>query len=191
MAAEQYSVALTFSDYTGGNDVSSFFPIFAETLTPADYSENFLFSFRTIDFSKFAGMDFHIAFNHHQPVGQDMFKMMIDDIEITYFAVPPDSDIEVIAPQWNSSLSANYPNPFNPTTTIAFDLAVSGHVSIEVFNIRGQKITTLVNDEFNAGPHTVNWNGIDSQGRSVSSGIYFYRMTIDDFSATRKMILMK
>jgi archaellum component FlaG (FlaF/FlaG flagellin family) len=159
--------------------------IFSETLGQA----NFTWQQRTIDITKFAGQSFHLAWRHHNAV--DQFIIKLDDIELVYGLSPDEiSDSDKIVVK-KSSLAANYPNPFNPTTTISFDLAVSGHVSIDVFNIRGQKVTTLVNDEFNAGPHTVNWNGVDSNGRSVSSGIYFYRMTTDDFTSTRKMILMK
>jgi hypothetical protein len=189
-AAEQYSVLFQYDEYTEGDDVSGFSPIFTETLTPADYNADFLYSFRTFDISKFQGMTFQLAFNHHQPHGQDMFKMAIDDIEVAFTLEGEVSNNDFVVAR-RSTLGANFPNPFNPTTTIAFDLAVSGHVSIDVFNIKGQKVTTLVNDEFTAGPHTVNWNGEDSNGRSVSSGIYFYRMTTEGFTSTRKMIMMK
>jgi len=88
-------------------------------------------------------------------------------------------------------LKVNYPNPFNPTTTIAFDLAKEGAVSIDIYNIKGQKVKTLVNDVRAAGFYKVVWNGQDSAGRDVSSGIYFYRMRTEGYSSVRKMLLMK
>ncbi|MCP4566854.1 MAG: T9SS type A sorting domain-containing protein [FCB group bacterium] len=89
------------------------------------------------------------------------------------------------------ALSQNYPNPFNPVTTIEFSLPHSGYVSLDVFDIVGRKVTTLVADQMSAGVKKIIWNGIDSQGRAVASGVYFYRLRQDDIIETRKMILTK
>jgi hypothetical protein len=90
-----------------------------------------------------------------------------------------------------TQLFGNYPNPFNPDTTISFDLAEQGLVTIDVFNIRGQKVKTLVRDSFVTGHHSVVWNGTDAKGKQVSSGLYFYRMRTPNYISTRKMILLK
>ena len=90
-----------------------------------------------------------------------------------------------------SSLKANYPNPFNPSTSISFDLATAGNVKLEIYNIKGQKVKTLINDIYTSGTHTVEWNGIDDLNNPLSSGIYLYKMTTEDHSETRKMLLMK
>ena len=90
-----------------------------------------------------------------------------------------------------TGLKGNYPNPFNPDTKISFSLAEPGHVSLEVYNSKGQRVKTLVNDYLNTGDHSVVWNGRDEANRAVSSGIYFYRMQNGTFTSTRKMILMK
>ena len=90
-----------------------------------------------------------------------------------------------------SGLRGNYPNPFNPNTRISFFVASKGQVQIDVFNIRGQKIKSLVNDFYNVGHHNVTWNGTDDNGSVVSSGVYLYRMQIGDFSETRRMVMMK
>jgi len=100
-------------------------------------------------------------------------------------------DIDVVAPPAVTVLKSNYPNPFNPSTTIAFDVANAGYVSIEVYNIKGQRVRTLVNDNYVAGRHTVVWNGDDTAGRQVGSGVYFYRMTTPEYSSVKKMLLMK
>jgi len=89
------------------------------------------------------------------------------------------------------ALSQNYPNPFNPTTQIAYQVPNPGHVTIEVFNLVGQKVQTLVDDYCGAGNHVAIWHGTDGAGRSVSSGVYFYRMTADGFVMSRKMMLVK
>ena len=92
-------------------------------------------------------------------------------------------------------LAQNFPNPFNPQTEISFKLANKADVQLEIFNILGQKISTLVNDRMAAGAHSVVWKGTNSNGDLANSGVYFYRITVKSgqsvSSASRKMILMK
>lgn len=90
-----------------------------------------------------------------------------------------------------TQLFGNYPNPFNPETTISFELAEQSNVIIEVFNIKGQKVKTLVRDSYTPGHHSVVWSGTDNHGKSVSSGVYFYKMSTPSQSTTRKMLLLK
>jgi hypothetical protein len=101
--------------------------------------------------------------------------------------VSSDEDIIPIA----SQLIGNYPNPFNPTTTIKFTTANTVNTKIVIYNIKGQKVKTLANNRFNAGTHQVLWNGKDENGKPVTSGIYFYKMNSGKFISTKKMILMK
>ncbi|MDD2361286.1 MAG: T9SS type A sorting domain-containing protein [Syntrophaceticus schinkii] len=88
-------------------------------------------------------------------------------------------------------LSQNYPNPFNPETNISFVLANDMQTRLDIYNIRGQKITTLFNGEMAKGKHTLQWNGTDAQSRKVASGIYFSRLTTPEGSFSQKMMLMK
>ncbi|MGD1047642.1 MAG: FlgD immunoglobulin-like domain containing protein, partial [Candidatus Krumholzibacteriaceae bacterium] len=90
-----------------------------------------------------------------------------------------------------SALLQNYPNPFNPATELAFDLASAGHVTIQIFDVTGRLVVTLVNARVEAGRHRVVWNGQDARGSAVPSGIYFYRMRASGYEATRKMILVR
>jgi len=90
-----------------------------------------------------------------------------------------------------TKLQANYPNPFNPSTTIDFTVAKTSAVKIEVFNVKGQLVKRLIDDTFVKGTHSVEWNGLSEQGKSVGSGVYFYRMQTEGRSETRKMVLMK
>jgi hypothetical protein len=92
---------------------------------------------------------------------------------------------------YSHSLSQNYPNPFNPSTTISFSLAGPEHVTLTVFNLLGQKVSELVNQDLQAGVHAVEWNGRDQEGRDISSGVYFYRMRTDRQSETKMMLLLK
>ena len=88
-------------------------------------------------------------------------------------------------------LGQNYPNPFNPSTLIKFSVEHKTMVNISVFNILGQKVYTLVDDEVDAGVYEERWEGIDDNGDQVASGIYFYKMYTSDYVETRKMVLMR
>lgn len=91
----------------------------------------------------------------------------------------------------NYTLSQNYPNPFNPTTLIKFSIPKDDFVTIKVYDIIGQEITTLFSGYTKAGTHTLSWNGMDRNGKQVSSGSYIYRMTAGEYSQSKKMIYMK
>ena len=88
-------------------------------------------------------------------------------------------------------LYQNYPNPFNPTTTIKYQLPENSKVELTVYNLKGQKVKQLVSEQLSAGRHSVVWNGKDNNNKSVSSGIYFYKLKTANFEKTRKMILLK
>jgi flagellar hook capping protein FlgD len=90
------------------------------------------------------------------------------------------------------TLSQNFPNPFNPSTTISFTASdVSSSTTLSIYNVKGELVKTLVNDVLTVGTHSVIWNGMDGNGKSQPSGMYFYRLQNADKSITRKMILMK
>jgi hypothetical protein len=104
------------------------------------------------------------------------------------------SEYDEISAYFTNSLLGNFPNPFNPETSIRFQVAGDRrqeYVTIEVFNIRGQKVRGLLSEIIEAGYHAVVWDGRDHSGVSVGSGIYFYRMTISDFVETRRMVLLR
>ena len=90
-----------------------------------------------------------------------------------------------------TSLIGNYPNPFNPNTAISFNLKTAGNVELSIYNIKGQKVTNLVQENLLAGSHMVEWNGTDESGNNAASGIYFYRLHTSRYTSTKKMILMK
>ncbi|MFA7057756.1 MAG: choice-of-anchor J domain-containing protein, partial [Candidatus Cloacimonadales bacterium] len=125
-----------------------------------------------------------------QCISTDAFILMIDNFRIDSTDDGSDNDDVVIVPQVNA-LSQNYPNPFNPETSISFSMQDAGKVSLDIYNIKGQKVKTLLNDHREAGTHNIVWNGTDDNNKNVSSGIYFYRMKNGKFSSTKKMILMK
>ncbi len=88
-------------------------------------------------------------------------------------------------------LGQNYPNPFNPSTTFEFALPQRSQVMIEVFNVLGQKVVTLAEGDYAAGRYQVTWDGTDNSGGPVASGIYFYKMLANNYSATKKLLLLK
>jgi hypothetical protein len=89
------------------------------------------------------------------------------------------------------SLDQNYPNPFNPSTEIQFEIPRSGLVSLEIFNILGQKVRQLLADRLERGRHKVTWDGKNDDGDELANGVYFYRITAGDFTDSRKMILLR
>jgi len=104
----------------------------------------------------------------------------------------PGDDPVIEAPPAVTSLHQNVPNPFNPTTKISFDLARNGQVKLQVFNVAGHLVKTLVDGAMPAKRgHEVVWNGLDEAGNRVPSGVYFYQLVTDELTATKKMALLK
>ncbi|UCD93623.1 MAG: T9SS type A sorting domain-containing protein, partial [Candidatus Zixiibacteriota bacterium] len=89
------------------------------------------------------------------------------------------------------ALHQNYPNPFNAVTQIIYELPQASHVKIEIRNIMGQRVATLIDKVEDAGVHRVQWDGLDQSGSEAASGIYIYRLEVDDFVASKKMTLLK
>ena len=121
------------------------------------------------------------------------------DLDILFDAeyMPVSTDENEITSSF-AFLSQNFPNPFNPSgagrspeTTIEYSIKEDSNVLIEIFNTKGQKVKTLIDDFRDAGYHTVIWNGKDNQNKPVSSGLYFYRLKSNSFSQIRKMLLLK
>ncbi len=99
-------------------------------------------------------------------------------------------DMEELSPD-SYTLSHNYPNPFNPSTTINYTLQRRAHVNITIYNLLGQRINTIVEEVKAAGEHTTRWDGKDYDGKPVATGIYLYRIKAGDFSESKKMLLLK
>ncbi len=89
------------------------------------------------------------------------------------------------------SLKQNYPNPFNPNTTIEFDLDKSSNVSIDIYSINGELVKSILSNNLSVGNHKINWDGSSDSGTRLSSGVYFYKLTVDNTSITKKMLLLK
>jgi len=114
-----------------------------------------------------------------------------DDVLIPVSLTVTGVDAEVNLPVLHTKLNNNYPNPFNPVTKISYSVKEPVNVTMEIYNIRGQLVKGLVNEVKETGNYTILWNGTNNSNKSVSSGVYFYKMKTQNYNSTKKMILMK
>lgn len=179
-ASAQYIDEFQVAVSTTGTDVADFTVISEGNVTaPVEANE---FSY---DLSAYDGQNIRVAIHC---VSNDKFLFYVDDFVVNGGSV--DNNENSVNPVV-TALGDNYPNPFNPETTISFNMKNAGQVSLNVYNIKGQKVKALVNEVKEAGTHTVVWNGKDNSGAQVASGVYFYRMTNGNYTSTKKMVLMK
>jgi hypothetical protein len=119
----------------------------------------------------------------------DIFVLDNGMLKLASMYVPPVS-VESIQPS-TISIIKNYPNPFNPSTSIEFSLPVSGKANLIIYDIMGRNVRKLLSGQVSAGTRTVLWDGRDDSGKAVSSGVYFARLTMGKNVAVRKMLMMK
>ena len=133
---------------------------------------------------------FHSIVVVQTPEGSAEGELYFDDAQ-TNVLVGLDESSEIVKPE-SYSLAQNFPNPFNPSTTIKFSLPEQAKVSIIIYNALGQQVRSLiVDEEFSSGIYAKVWNGKNDLGLRVPSGVYFYRISTDSFSDTKKMVLLK
>ena len=101
------------------------------------------------------------------------------------------TELEHITNITSFSLFQNYPNPFTPKTNITFELNQSGRASVDIFNVKGQLVKTLIDKHLYEGKHNVVWDGSDANHKQVGSGIYFYKVTVDGQQYSKQMIMLK
>lgn len=132
---------------------------------------------------------FYFSFDFSQVTSQINRDSMIADA-VVWFGTPTGIDQDVISPQF--TLRQNYPNPFNPNTTIEFATSMkNAETNITIYNSKGEKVRTLINQTLPKGSHKVVWDGKDDNQNSVSSGIYIYKFRNGNIAKTKKMILTK
>lgn len=122
---------------------------------------------------------------------QDSYEFMFSEILYLNFSEGTDAGESELIPGFSAILKQNYPNPFNPNTNISFILEEPERVEIEIFNLKGQKIRTLVSGSYESGEFIVNWNGKNDDNRDEASGVYFYKMSTNNSSQMKKMILLR
>ncbi len=124
-----------------------------------------------------------LAFDPYLNTGQDTSDSL--------FTIQDEATGADDTPRYTNSLKQNYPNPFNGTTTIEFSLAVSGRVTIKIFDVSGRLVKTLLDGSRNAGDHTLIWRGRDDKDNHTSSGVYFVRIKAGRYTRTRKIIYLR
>ena len=100
------------------------------------------------------------------------------------------TDDEIAMPN-RFELKGNYPNPFNPSTKIAYSIDMNSKVNVKIYSLLGEEITSLFSGDVNPGTHEVQWNGVDNVGVAVASGVYIYRVEANNQALTGKMMLLK
>ena len=129
-----------------------------------------------------------VAYNgYSQSVLIDLPKMAL--VVLQKGGVQTGSD-DPLTPALNR-LEQNFPNPFNPATTIAFSLAETGKVSVRVYDVSGRLVRSLVDGTLPGGRHEIRWNGTNARGEAAASGVYFYQLITDHLSQTRRMVLLR
>ncbi|MFO8144247.1 MAG: carboxypeptidase regulatory-like domain-containing protein [Candidatus Syntrophosphaera sp.] len=144
---------------------------------PTDWTE-YTYDISSYDGDVYAGI---------QCVSNDAFIFFVDDVLVTGGTPNDDPNAPVVA----TELRGNYPNPFNPETTIRYSVKEAMPVTLNIYNVKGQLVKTLVKDVREAGNYSVVWNGRDNNNQTVSSGVYYFKMNAGKYSNTKKMILMK
>jgi hypothetical protein len=144
-----------------------------------------------MDGTTFGGSGNYTPEGHFHTGLKDRMNLM--DNVMTYFGKTPTGEgTGIEASGVGNALSQAYPNPFNPVTKIAYSIAEAGPVAIEVYNVAGRVVRTLLDEEFEAGTSGhVTWDGRDDAGERCASGVYFYRIQAPGFAASRKMIMLK
>ena len=152
------------------------------------YSSQIDWTWDTFDLSAYSGpvlLRFRFASNEQY----GFTGWYIDDISITTEQATGEEDIPS-APAVNA-LRSVYPNPFNPSTTIVYEVSRRSPVQLKIYDVSGRAVRTLVSDSFDPGVKKAVWDGRDDRGNTVSSGVYFCRLKIGIYTATARLVLLR
>ncbi len=141
--------------------------------------------YKSIEYT--AEQSFRYVDHHVDPGVTYHYYIAVEDRDGRYLS--PTSTVSI--PVLDTVLRQNYPNPFNPVTMIPFDISAPAHVTLTIYNIRGQAVRTLVDESMTARSYARPWDGRNDAGQSVSSGVYFYKLVAGDYQDVRKLVLMK
>ncbi len=158
-------------------------PNFVPT-SPEDWANNV-----NVDLTDWAGeTSLRLKFESYNNLAS---RIYLDDINIAATLITDNAEDDISPFNGNLLVNKNYPNPFNPQTTISFDLKNREDVEVSIYNLKGQLVKTLLNKRLASGNHKLVWNGRNSNNEVVASGLYLYRIKTDSQSVNKKMILMK
>ncbi len=145
--------------------------------------------------AEFGRVEFEVLGEEPLVLSEQDLNFIIADLEVVGGGLRSFSPIRLerneVQPTYRFELAQNVPNPFNPHTTIAYSLASDAEVRLEIFDVRGARVKSLINGHETTGVHRVRWDGTNDRGSRVSSGIYFYRLIAGSFKSTRKMVLLR
>ncbi|MCK4656035.1 MAG: T9SS type A sorting domain-containing protein, partial [candidate division Zixibacteria bacterium] len=125
------------------------------------------------------------------PLADSLQRLLLFRAVGRYEAYTPPIDKMAESLPERFTFNQNYPNPFNPSTTFNFALPRYAHVTLCVYNVLGQKVATVINQNYPSGRHSYEWNGEDGRGQTLSSGVYFARFVAGEFASTKKMVVVK
>ncbi|RKY54770.1 MAG: hypothetical protein DRP89_04590, partial [Candidatus Neomarinimicrobiota bacterium] len=131
-----------------------------------------------------------LSYNSEDPDVSNIGQFYFDDLRIVTFKPVGIGALNETFPE-SYTLEQNYPNPFNPTTTISFNLPKPTYIRLEIYNLLGKKIRTLVKNYYPAGHWTVTWNSKNNNGERVPTGIYFYYLYTPNCTLVKRMMLLK
>ncbi|MGB8330845.1 MAG: FlgD immunoglobulin-like domain containing protein, partial [Polyangiales bacterium] len=143
----------------------------------------------------FGRVEFEVLGEDPLVLSEEDLEFLIADLEVVGGGLRSFSPLRLekaeVQPTYHFELAQNVPNPFNPTTTIAYSLASDSDVALAIFDVRGARVKTLASGRETTGIHRVPWDGTDDRGVRVSSGVYFYRLIAGTFKSTKKMVLLR
>jgi len=177
LATTQYGQeALMYPDYEGDSYVAGI---------QSEQDNSTLHKARTV------WLGFSFMYVRDADVSSPIMRNVLFNEIYEWFQGTPNPDITPADVPAMYRLAQNFPNPFNPTTRIAFDIPKKGHVSLKIYNVAGQLVKTLVDDVLEAKHHEYEWTGTNNAGVKVASGVYFYSIEADNFTSTKKMVLLR
>ena len=181
--------------FPGSTDKQFYSPILLSTNAPAAYS-GFVVGGPTsfVQIPDSAGLTNDSVLIQIDPSGLDVgwyVDTVVFDVSGISRSVRLAVTLQVNTSDSSITNTSNFPNPFNPTTTIVFSLPRASDVKLTIYNVLGQEVTTLIDEVMASGNHSASWDATDARGRSVSSGVYFYRLQTPTSSTVKKMLLMK
>ncbi len=149
-------------------------------------------TYHSFDLSQFIALSNHVQvrFQASDEVNGSLVEAAVDDVLLNAFIPLATGADEAVLPA-HLVLGRNFPNPFNPKTTLRFALPTSGTVALAVYDVQGRRVATLANGPMDAGYHEIEWLGLDDAGKSVSSGVYFSRIAFGKEVLTNKMLMLK
>ncbi len=176
---EQFSIGVS----NGSQNISDFELLNGDS--PIQVSDTW--TCYTFSLDEYAGNQIRIGIVSN---ATNTMMFMLDSFLVANSEITLNNNEEVITGEQLMLLN-NFPNPFNPETNITFFISKTANIQLEIFNIRGQKVMTLLDRDVEKGYHCITWDGKDMNGNNVSSGVYLYRLHSDSYTSSRKMILMK